>query len=753
MADSINALNGQGMSLQFEKFAQLAASASKGASAVRFLGYDGAATVRDVVVTVSDKVGKIGRSVSVKEANNTTRAIFRQSVAAMFGGEDRIPDAVKAAMKLGDYGKGKPLTARRIIAVNNAIEKLKLKHMVDAFATGSTPDEMMKKAQDAGHTETDFPKLNVGANLLARATGMPLKDAFLAVIDKSGAAYACANFGPLFTGSVVDFKNGLEIVGGLFKLQDEYKTLAAKVVSSRDPKDYAALAASQAQQLKTARQIVEQLFAMQKTVDKTDQGYQALMQQFETAIQKCEEAVQTIEGGSVSDEKALFNLTIGSKAFDSVTQKLGELVRSMHGKCAKGVDDPLKKVVTALGQVSNTCITKGKECGMSAFRDGFVARETPRIAKLLHDAETEGKFKLPKKFFDTLIAKNLYSNMFDGVKTFESMAAKLKTDSSFLLFNKDQKARLEKLVAFYTGNPAAGKLVEAFASDVETSCCKLAYIATQNNAPWDGERIENLVKHFEKYPDAAKGFVVGFKEDRLEDVKADLKNVMTLNFNAAIQRPEFNSGGGIMMTSLKSGLMPQSTREYNRGYVTFNGQNLPDGVTGKKYHCSDTSSRDGFCEFLESRFDDEHVQMRRFVSFVCGMADGFIGAISTGAFTGNMENNPELLKSPTRLSKDYMDCKTMIQADARDARDNYDISIAENGDVTIKLVHYEGNTLAHYTDENDKIVSFDTGAGSSALMATTRIEATMVIKNAADAQLGENIPEFAITDIKQEAVA
>ena len=77
MADSINAVNGQGMSLQFEKFAQLAASASKGSSEVRFLGYDGAATVRDVVVTTSDKVGKIGRSVSVKEANNTTRAIFR----------------------------------------------------------------------------------------------------------------------------------------------------------------------------------------------------------------------------------------------------------------------------------------------------------------------------------------------------------------------------------------------------------------------------------------------------------------------------------------------------------------------------------------------------------------------------------------------------------------------------------------------------------------------------------------------------
>lgn len=99
MADSINALNGQGMSMQFEKFAQLAASASKGSSAVRFLGHDSAATVRDVVATTSDKVGKIGRSVSVKEANNTTRAIFRQSVAAMFGGQKYVS---KSTVEAGD---------------------------------------------------------------------------------------------------------------------------------------------------------------------------------------------------------------------------------------------------------------------------------------------------------------------------------------------------------------------------------------------------------------------------------------------------------------------------------------------------------------------------------------------------------------------------------------------------------------------------------------------------------------------------
>ncbi len=109
MSSSINALNGNGVSLQFEEFARLA---GKSSNVVRFLGSAAAASVHEVSVTKSDKVGKLFRSDGVKTANETTRAIFRQSVAAMFGGEDHIPENVKTAMKLGDYGKGKTADER-----------------------------------------------------------------------------------------------------------------------------------------------------------------------------------------------------------------------------------------------------------------------------------------------------------------------------------------------------------------------------------------------------------------------------------------------------------------------------------------------------------------------------------------------------------------------------------------------------------------------------------------------------------------
>ena len=62
------------------------------------------------------------RSQANKNANDAVRNLFRQSVASMFGGENRIPPSVKEAMRLKDYGCGKPLTARRIMAVKAAVE-------------------------------------------------------------------------------------------------------------------------------------------------------------------------------------------------------------------------------------------------------------------------------------------------------------------------------------------------------------------------------------------------------------------------------------------------------------------------------------------------------------------------------------------------------------------------------------------------------------------------------------------------------
>ena len=70
-----------------------------------------------------DSIGNVGRFAASRAVNNDVRALFMQAVADMFGGENKIPSDVLDAMKLSDYGKGKPLTARRILAVKTAIDR------------------------------------------------------------------------------------------------------------------------------------------------------------------------------------------------------------------------------------------------------------------------------------------------------------------------------------------------------------------------------------------------------------------------------------------------------------------------------------------------------------------------------------------------------------------------------------------------------------------------------------------------------
>ena len=79
---------------------------------------------RHVVPASGDKVGALFRSQTAKDVNNVTRDIFRNAVADMFGGESRIPASVKEAMNMDKFdGKGRPLTAKRIMSVKAAIER------------------------------------------------------------------------------------------------------------------------------------------------------------------------------------------------------------------------------------------------------------------------------------------------------------------------------------------------------------------------------------------------------------------------------------------------------------------------------------------------------------------------------------------------------------------------------------------------------------------------------------------------------
>ena len=141
----------------FVQFAQTQEAAGKGKAVARFdPGELGGIANRTIKPGSGDWVGiGAGRLASLKRANNATRDAFRNAVSQMFGGESHIPDSVKDAMKLEDYGKGKPLTARRILAVKTAIEnfakaaKADIETSVEKVVKELTSGRVQQAAKDA----------------------------------------------------------------------------------------------------------------------------------------------------------------------------------------------------------------------------------------------------------------------------------------------------------------------------------------------------------------------------------------------------------------------------------------------------------------------------------------------------------------------------------------------------------------------------------------------------------------------------
>ena len=113
---------------QFRAFTQFAASVADKGTILKaedtLTAADG--SPRKIVAKGYDHYGHILRKQNSKNINNDIRTLFMNTVLDMFGvkNDKELPKAVRDAMITKDYGKGRPLTARRIIAVSKAIAKV-----------------------------------------------------------------------------------------------------------------------------------------------------------------------------------------------------------------------------------------------------------------------------------------------------------------------------------------------------------------------------------------------------------------------------------------------------------------------------------------------------------------------------------------------------------------------------------------------------------------------------------------------------
>lgn len=144
------------------------------------------------------------RTADMKTANDQVRDLFRKTVADMFGGEKFIPDIVLDNMKLEDFGKGKPLTARRINLVRIAIDSLGGGKFNDPASIG--------RATSMGYVASELPKLARVANIYQQATGCTDAEAESAALDPNSTARRLFDCGGRFTQNAENFKKGLALM-------------------------------------------------------------------------------------------------------------------------------------------------------------------------------------------------------------------------------------------------------------------------------------------------------------------------------------------------------------------------------------------------------------------------------------------------------------------------------------------------------------------------------------------------------------
>ena len=176
------------------------------------------------------------RSADDKQANNEARTLFRNAVIDMFGGESKIPRAVRDAMILADYGKGKPLTARRILAVKAAI---------DASGTKETRSEKLRletfespaveqAARNMGYVRSELPKIARAVHFYAQAQGVSEADALREVGRPGSEANRLMEYGGRFLESAENFADGLRLVAKFSEWHDGISSARA-AASGKNP--------------------------------------------------------------------------------------------------------------------------------------------------------------------------------------------------------------------------------------------------------------------------------------------------------------------------------------------------------------------------------------------------------------------------------------------------------------------------------------------------------------------------------------
>ena len=694
-----------------------------------------------------DRVGKF-RNQDLKDVNDAVRALFRKTVADMFGGEKNIPASVRKQMLMSDYGKGKPLTARRIMYVKNAIDAL---HRTNCFSD----ERLASKAIAAGYQRIDFGKLNTAVNLYVKVKGGSLEHALDEVLTKGSFANRAMNTGSLCMKDEASFRRGIESMEQVAGKDARNGEIAGASGSAGATRNLSEIASNLADKFKKLLDNADKTLAELNPPEEFKDILDEMHGKCTTIANKMSELATQLRKGQLTDREQIFKQLFDMKDVSD----LSGMLRGIYNRIKSGApgNQTLLDFNSNLGvyiRSVNSEYEALRKVYKSAVAADLLPVATGKLNTAVATANQNGKTaSIPQKIYDGLgvfLNEAPFVNLQRVDKLCEEIAAN--GDAKFR-FSVEQKQELEGIFKNVLGEgPKADKAFQRFVREFEASFFAEPLLNPDKYKTAKVPRPDYVFAHLKANPEAVKLFEIGFKLDTEDEVKA-VKDFIKATMLSDIANPLKNTDPN-HITSLASGLMPQTIREYNLGYVKFNGENIPPAPGNYNCKCiyADNPDRRGFVKFLEEKFDDSHKKMRQLVSFSCGMALGLGGTMDNAITNGEPK---ELVLGMSRI--DANNRHNIGAMGGRDHNDVFDISIAENGDVTITKTLYLHNKISQFSAKPEEIASgkdpffaakhLDSGVPDAAY---TKVTATMTIKNATDAELGDNMPEFTIDSIHQE---
>ena len=349
---------------------------------------EGAPGLEERAIYPTDKTDFVGMSLlrtdNAKRANDEVRELFRKSVADMFGGEGNIPESVKDAMLLKDYGSGKPLTARRILEVSKAIEAL---DRTNIFGLGDTEHKLAKMAFDAGYTRYDFGKLNTAANFLMKNMGVDEKTALAEVVEKGSAANRAMNAGPMYMKDASSFMRAYDVFNLFVSCDKNNLKIASESGSKEATKALADIAGNLLTKYKTMLTLAEDFRSAAKLPEIT---LDSLRLHFKSAASKMAKLQADISTGKLSDRKEIYEKLFNNDEHAYFTNMVHGLARELDeaGKRTPAVDEFIqhlrgfaKELRTAQENLAaayrNAVLDDAKSKLVAAAHEGGMATGTP----------------------------------------------------------------------------------------------------------------------------------------------------------------------------------------------------------------------------------------------------------------------------------------------------------------------------------------------------------------------------------------